>query len=74
MLDELIKEARGWLSDIGMPLIASEKSIISMVHIHHEGGWLGFVECDPSMDPAAIYLLMVGRYELDFANRLFWLD
>jgi hypothetical protein len=72
VLEELLKEARGWLADCGMKVIASDMAVISMTNCHYEGGWIEFIAADPSIDVGTAYLLMVEQYGLDFANRLFW--
>lgn len=72
MLEELLKEARGWLEDCGLEVIGRDQTVITVVNANYEGGWHEFVRADPSIDEAVVWLLMVRRFGLDFANRMFW--
>lgn len=72
MLDELLKEARGWLSDCGLKIIAEDKTVIALVNSNYCGGWHEFVRADVSLDEAVVWLLMVRRFGLEFANKMFW--
>lgn len=72
MLDELLREAHGWLEDCGMKVIGREQTIITLVNLHCEGGWFGFICLDSTVDSSLVYLEMSSRYGLDFTNRLYW--
>jgi hypothetical protein len=75
VLDEVLVESRRWIANCGWPISASktdDKHMIVMVHLNFMGGWPAFVKADPSLDTAVIWLLMVRRFGLDFANRIFW--
>lgn len=72
MLEELFREARGWLSDCGMHVIGTDQTVVNMVNVHFEGGWPAFVKADPSVDEAVVWLLMVRRLGIDFTNKMFW--
>lgn len=75
LLDEVIAAGRDWLADCGWPVSAEltdDKHMIVRVHVNFVGGWPAFVKADQSLDCAVIWLLMVRRFNLDFANRIFW--
>jgi hypothetical protein len=72
MLDELIREAYGWLADCGCPTSGMTDIVaIRTVHFNYVGGWVAFVEADSSLDVAVVWLLMVRRFGIDSANELF---
>lgn len=70
-LDTLLQEAAGWLSDCGMRVPETETALALKVNRTFDGGWLGFVQCDPDADVAVIWLLCVRRFGLETANLLF---
>ena len=72
MLEELMKEARGWLADCGWKAIARDQTIVTMIDCHYLGGWPAFVAADNTIDAALIYLLMQNKFGLDFTNKLYW--
>jgi hypothetical protein len=72
MLDDLIREAYGWLADCGCNTHGmSEQSAVRTVQWNYDGGWRAFVAADQSLDEAVVWLFMVRRFGLEFAKEMF---
>ena len=55
-LDELLKEARGWLEDCGLGTRGmDDPRIARTVAWNYDGGWPAFVRADPQADEMAVY-------------------
>jgi hypothetical protein len=77
LLDEVIDTMRIWLRNNSYPLAAdctdSQKILKTFHSLYVDGfcGWLADTKAAESTK-ATIWLLMVRRFGLDFANRIVW--
>jgi hypothetical protein len=68
-LDALIEAGRTWLC--GVPASMTDENIMVFIQAEYHGGLPQFAK-DQNAECEIIWLLMVRRYGLDFANRIFW--
>lgn len=77
MLDDAMTAAREWIADVAtleqVPQMARDDDVTMCQIIRHnyDGGWIAFVEADQSMDKAVVWLLMVRKFGIEFANAMF---
>lgn len=78
-LEDVIREARGWLTDVGWKYkdVAAYSDLTVMVIVGNniKGGWGAFVRTDPDLavkaDAAAIRQEITDRYGEEFAATLY---
>lgn len=77
LLDEVTDVLRTWLRNNGYRNLAEnadETKVFRSFHCLYSSGFPGFMEIHGGTqdDRSVIWLLMVRRFGLDFANRIFW--
>lgn len=71
MLDNLIREARGWLADCGLRVPDQDIPVVLKVDREYEGGWPEFVRADPDANERAVYDEIVRRYPVGMTMELY---
>lgn len=73
MLDELLKEARGWLADCGFYRadLLSDHTLMVCVNQAYDGGWPEFVRADPDANERAVYSAILREHGMSMILRLY---
>lgn len=62
MLDQLLKEARGWLADCGLRVPEEPTALLLKINREYAGGWPEFVRADPDVIPCGVQAEIDVRY------------
>lgn len=71
MLDELLKEARGWLADCGSRVPDQDIPLVLKVNRDYDGGWPAFVRADPDASEQEVYDEVERRYPVGITSILY---